>query len=267
MSDEDLFQLISSQAQSYHELEAQSYRLFRILLTVGAIAIAFTQSEIFTQLLTLEIPSKPLELSGGGATASGFYETYGLVHLIIAGAVGLIGGAYLFDTMYWAARVLDAPPIMPVFSGSNRTSIALSITTSSIKKSDLAVWIESNQKSLKLAKGRLRNAYETIGVALLSLIFAGSCVAGVYLGSPNFLLLIDVLIVLFGVLALPLFLYELSGNITLDQSLRIQVRSLIDSWSEQNPTFVVAMMTGVIYPQISLLAGYFGLIYLTGFLI
>jgi len=267
MSDDDLFQLISSQAQSYHELEAQSYRLFRILLTIAAISIAFTQSEIFSQILTLEIPSKPLELSGGGATASGFYEVYGLIHLIIAGAIGFIGAMLLFDTMFWAARVLDTPPITPVYPVEKGDQIGLSITTNSIENSDLALWIASNQNSLKLARNRLRNAYESIGVALLTLVFAGCCVTGVYLGSANFLLMIDILIVIFGITATGIFLIELSGKLTLSKGLRGQYRSLIDDWSEQNPTTVVTIIIVTIYILIWLLALLFGSVYLNSFVI
>ncbi len=267
MANDELIQLISSQTQSYHEMEAQSYRLFRILLAIGAISIGFTQSEIFSQVISLNIPSKTLELAGGGATATDFYTGYAVVHLIIAGSFGVIGGALLLDCVYWAAKVLDTPPMEPVYPGKDGAGIGVAIATDSIDRSDFAVWVEANQTSLRLARSRLRNSYESVGVAFLSLIFAGMCASATYLAAPMLLLGFDAAIVLFGILAPILILHDLKKQMTMPGDIREKARKIVFEMSEMNPTVPVAIIVGGIFLQVWFLSLYFGYLYATTFLI
>lgn len=267
MTKDGLFQLVTSQSQSYHELEAQSYRLFRILLTIGAIAIAFTQSELFSQLLSLEIPKKSLELAGGGATTTEFYPAYGVIHLVIAGVIGSIGIVFLFETIFWAGKVLDTPPIAPIFPQNSDDEIGVSITTDSIQRSDIAVWVEANQKSLQLARRRLRNAYESIGLALFLFIFAGTCVSAVYLASPNILLLIDGIIVFIGISGPLAFFYQILSSVDSWKDLKERVWYSVAGFSEQIPTIGSAILIGPLFFLAFVLSFYFGYIYLTTFII
>lgn len=270
MNENDLIQFVGIQSQSFHELEAQSYRLLRILLGLGALAIAFTQTELFTNLLSLNIPEKELAVADGGASVNGFYRSFGYSHLIVSGGLGLITLLLIIDTAAWASKVLNTPPMQPTMDSTSDQPIGITIATDSIGRSNFAYWIQSNQWNLRLANTRLQNAYESLAASTLVLSITVLCAASVFLAVPKVLLAIDASLPVLGLGIISIYFRDVVASVyrgwTRDErTIRSELVHQFSRWENKNPVFPIAWLIATIYVFTTSIAVIFGALWVANF--
>lgn len=201
--------ILSEQIETYHRSQEAAQKILRTALAGIAIIVAFSGSEIFTLLLSLDLPSGDVSVAGGAFTINGALtqatvNTHFVGSLFLATSAGL--ALFAVTNTLHTLRIKSPRPLSPV-NPSYRENLEPGGTP------ELNRWLIENDNLLKEISLKNERTYSGLLHALTFFVIGLMVLASSYLDFLPFMGFMNALVVILGPAYALYYLREVPGVI------------------------------------------------------
>lgn len=248
--------ILKEQIEKYHRTQEAAQRILRTALAAVALIVAFAGTDIFSSLLSLQIPTGDVTAAGGNVTlhdmltqSSVNTHFVGMLFLITTAGIGLFTILNTIRTL----RIQGPRPLYPL------NSVKLTTTTQSRPTAQLDKWLKQNDRILENLESRKEWTYASLSHAITMFILGTLLIGAAYSGILQFMGLINGFVLILGPAYAVYYLRELPGVLirnALSDGLKSGLIATFEKYGEisymkgPNPTYQViyVIFFGVYYP-------------------